>query len=60
VFMHRGHISTIRNTWNSIFTDSLPKSKLEVVKGADFERYTSAFDPRTGNGEVEIWIPINS
>jgi predicted transcriptional regulator YdeE len=24
----------------------------------DFEHYTDAFDPHTGNGEVEMWIPI--
>ena len=25
-----------------------------------FERYTEEFDPRTGMGGMEIWIPIKS
>ena len=59
VFTHRGHISTIRGTWNSIWNDWLPQSGHEAADGPILERYDySRFDPQTGNGEVELWIPI--
>jgi AraC family transcriptional regulator len=58
VFTHCGHISTIRDTVYSIWNHYLPRSNYKVVGAPDFERYTDAFDPHTGNGEVEIWIPI--
>jgi AraC family transcriptional regulator len=25
-----------------------------------FERYGGAFDPRTGNGGLEIWVPVKA
>lgn len=58
VFSHRGHISRIRSTWHTIFDKWLPTSGYEVVDAPDFERYGEDFDPRTGTGIVEIWIPI--
>ena len=32
----------------------------EVADAPDFERYDEAFDPRTGNGGLEVWIPLKS
>lgn len=57
VFFHREHISSIRTTWGAIWNEWLPDSGQEVVD-APFERYGESFDPRTGTGGVEIWIPI--
>jgi len=59
VFTHRGHISTIRETMKAIWNDYLPQSGLTLVDAPEFERYDSgSFYPRTGNGDVEIFIPI--
>jgi AraC family transcriptional regulator len=58
VFEHRGHISGIRATWEAIFRSGLPSSGLEKADAPDFERYDERFDPHTGNGIVEIWIPV--
>ena len=58
VFTHRDHISAIRNTWNDIFSTWLPQSGRTMADGPEFERYGDDFDPRTGNGNVEIWIPL--
>jgi len=58
VFFHGGHISTIRQVWNTILNKWLPESGHVVAEGAEFERYDSRFDPATGNGGFEIWIPI--
>jgi AraC family transcriptional regulator len=60
VFSHRGHVSTIRRTIMTIWNQWLPQSELEVADAADFERYGEEFDPLTGNGGLEIWIPIKS
>jgi len=58
VFEHRGHISGIRATWEAIFRNGLPASGLEKADAPDFERYDERFDPHSGNGVVEIWIPL--
>jgi AraC family transcriptional regulator len=58
VFKHTGHISTIRQTWASIWNSALPASGYKASGGPMFERYGAMFDPRTGNGGLEIWIPV--
>jgi AraC family transcriptional regulator len=58
VFTHSGHVSAIRSTWSTIWSKWLPKSGHQLADAPDFERYDSRFDPRTGNGEVEIWVPL--
>ena len=58
VFTHRGHISAIRSTWHTIWNKWLPKSGHQLADAPDFERYGPQFDPRTGSGEVEIWVPL--
>ena len=58
VFRHRDHVSTIRGSFNAIFSQSLPQSGHEPADAPDFERYDDRFDPVTGLGGVEIWVPI--
>jgi AraC family transcriptional regulator len=58
VFTHAGHLSGLRATVHSIWTRYLPGSGLTVAAAPDFERYGERFDPRSGGGEVEIWIPV--
>lgn len=58
VFAHRDHVSSVSRTWDAIMSLWLPKSGLEAVDAPQFEKYTDAFDPRTGLGGLEIWIPV--
>lgn len=58
VFFHAGHISAIRSTWRAIFYTWLPASSLRATGGPEFERYDARFDGATGDGGVEIWIPV--
>lgn len=58
VFFHGGHISSIRQVWNTILNEWLPESGHEVAEGPEFERYDKRFNPTTGEGGFEIWIPI--
>jgi AraC family transcriptional regulator len=60
VFSHSDHVSTIRRTIMTIWNKWLPESDLEVADAPDFERYGKEFDPRTGMGGLEIWIPIKA
>jgi AraC family transcriptional regulator len=58
VFTHHEHISTIRRTINAIWNHWLPASGFQVADAPNFERYDENFDPNTGNGGFEIWVPI--
>jgi AraC family transcriptional regulator len=58
VFTHRGHISTIRRTVNTIWNHWLPAAGLKAADAPNFERYDENFNPLTGDGGLEIWIPV--
>ena len=58
VFTHREHISTIRRTWNTIWNKWLPESGHAPADAPNFERYSEQFNPVTGMGGVEIWLPL--
>lgn len=65
VFSHHGHISTIRETIEAIGSQWFPESGDEPAARTGeapdfFERYTEDFDPRSGMGGMEIWIPVRS
>jgi AraC family transcriptional regulator len=63
IFLHRGHISRLQETFDVVWRKALPESGYKIaraVTGAPdfFEFYTSAFDPNTLTGDIELWIPI--
>jgi AraC family transcriptional regulator len=58
VFTHREHISTVRGTFMAIFNEWLPNSGFRSADAPVFERYDERFDPRTGTGGFEIWVPV--
>ena len=60
VFTHRDHISAIRGTWYTIWNKWLPESGHAVADAPDFERYDERFNPQSGTGEVEIWLPLKA
>jgi AraC family transcriptional regulator len=65
VFSHAEHVSMLSKTVGSIFHTWLPASGYEAAGQAadapDFlERYGEHFDPQSGTGDVEIWIPIKA
>lgn len=59
VFPHSGHVATIAETAMSVIAGWLPASGLSVAGPPDFmERYAADFDPWTGLGGMEIWVPV--
>jgi AraC family transcriptional regulator len=65
VFPHREHVSKLRETLDAIWQTWLPNSGVVAARGgsdapAFFERYGEDFDPRTGIGGIEVWIPIKA
>ena len=58
VFSHRGHVSKLRAVSYTIWDKWLPESGYEPVNAPNFEMYGSEFDPETGSGLVEIWLPV--
>lgn len=58
VFTHAGHVSTIQRTWNAIWSQWLPESGFKSADAPDFELYGANFDPQSGSGGFEIWIPV--
>jgi AraC family transcriptional regulator len=65
VFLHRVHLSKLSETLDTIWNKWLPESGHQVARGGVgtpefFERYADSFDPQTGMGGVEVWIPVKS
>ncbi len=59
VFSHRGHVSKMRASVHTVFNRMVPELGLETAGVPSFiERYGSQFDPESGLGEVELWVPL--
>ncbi|MGD0191768.1 MAG: AraC family transcriptional regulator [Rhizomicrobium sp.] len=58
VFEIKEHISSIRTAWNTLWNVWLPQSGHALADAPFFERYGSAFNPQTGAGGYEFWLPL--
>lgn len=58
VFTHRGHISDFLKLVYTAWNKGLSDAGLTPTMAPDFEVYDQRFDPKTGRGEVELYIPI--
>ena len=64
VFSHREHVSKLYETLEAI-DKWLPGSGFAAARGpaeapSFFERYSEEFDPRTGMGGIEVWMPVQA
>jgi len=60
----------VSHLWRRLNTDdagsidyicrALSTAGLEATDGPAFERYDARFDPRTGSGGFEIWVPVSA
>jgi AraC family transcriptional regulator len=58
IFHHSGHITDIHAIMKAIFSDWLPTSGHQAVAAPVFERYGQEFNPRTGEGGFDIYVPL--
>jgi AraC family transcriptional regulator len=64
IFSHHGHVSKLYETLDAI-DKWLPGSGLVAAAGVAeapnfFERYSEEFNPQTGMGGMEVWVPIKT
>ena len=57
VFTHRGQAQDTPRSMGAILSEHLPRMGL-TPSGDMIESYDERFDPATGRGEIEIWIPV--
>jgi AraC family transcriptional regulator len=58
VFEHAGHVSGLRGTYAAIWNRWLPDSGRAAADAPSLERHHPSFDPRTGLGGLDLWIPL--
>jgi AraC family transcriptional regulator len=58
VFTHNSHVSEIGKTYAAIWDRWVPANGVVVSDGPWLEKHLPTFNPRTGLGGIEIWIPI--
>jgi AraC family transcriptional regulator len=59
VLTHRGHLSRLPDMVRHVWGSWLPASGYRHVPAPDFEFYDpERFDPGTGDGEVDLYIPV--
>lgn len=58
LFTHTGHIRDIGKTWDAIRREWMKEEGYIHRKAHDFERYDERWNPKTGEGPVDIYLPI--
>lgn len=58
IFEHRDHVSTIFDTYAAIWDEALPAMARTVADSPVLEFHNHAFDPDTGFGGLQLWIPL--
>ena len=53
-----GATASIRSTWRWLREHYLPMARIALADTPAFERYDPRFDDRSGNGGVELWLPL--
>lgn len=60
VWRRPGHVSEIRAVWRTIWGQWIPARLKKLADAPFFERYPESFDPQTGDGGYEIWLPVEA
>ncbi len=58
VLTHRGHVTALPRTYAAMWNEWFPANPWRPVNTASLEKHLDSFDPRTGLGGVELWIPV--
>ncbi len=60
VFLHQEHVASISQTYSMIWNHWFPTHEPEPLEGPCLERHLPTFDPQTGLGGIEIWVPVKA
>ena len=60
IAQHREHVSSVGQSFAALYGSWLPASGYEPLPGYCLEVYGAAFDPMTGNGGFELWVPVRA
>lgn len=60
VFSHDGHVSDLEKARQNILDKWCPQSGHQAASTPEIERYGESFNPASGEGDIEIWIPLKS
>ncbi len=60
IFSHGGHVSALPKLIDTIWTQWVPDCGLKLAKSPCIERYTAEFNPQTGMGGMEVWVPLET
>lgn len=60
VFHHAGHVSGVPDTYGAIWDYGFHDLGLTVEEAPSIERHCPTFDPRTGEGGIDIWMPVKA
>jgi AraC family transcriptional regulator len=58
VFSHDAHVSALPKTYAAALNTALPALGYSVADAPILERHKESFDPRSGEGGVDLWIPL--
>ena len=58
VFAYPGHVADVKRVWSAVWNSGMLQVGLKAAQGPEFERYRESFDPQTGLGGFEIWVPV--
>jgi AraC family transcriptional regulator len=58
IFHHGGHVTDIHAIMRAIFSDWLPRSGHQAAAAPLFEHYGREFEPRTGAGGFDVYVPL--
>ena len=59
VFAHNANVTLLVESFRTIWNEWLPENGRRPADAPSLERYKPTFDPRTGDGGVEIWAPLS-
>jgi AraC family transcriptional regulator len=57
-FVTKDHISTMNAAWHEVYTHWLTRPDLHPRPGPALEYYPPEFEPMTGEGGFELWVPV--
>jgi AraC family transcriptional regulator len=58
VFEHKHHVSKLYDTYSAIWNTALPSTGRTLADAPVIERHNPQFDPRTGEGGIALWVPL--